>query len=153
MNKRYVIPIQEILRAIFHGKALPANTVGITIDDGYKSIYEIAWPRFRKAEIPFTVFVSTNPIDNGYPGRLTWKEIKKMKSAGVTFGAHTASHNHMTQSTIQSNSNELEKSNDRFITELGNKPNVFAYPYGEASKQLFELAADNGYEYAFGQHL
>ena len=147
-----VLPILQILSNIENGRTLPERTVGITIDDGFESIYTKAWPRFRKAQLPFTVFISTNPIDQNRSNRLSWNQIREMRAAGVTFGAHTASHLHMVKATRDRNKLEIIKSNTRMTAELGEQPVIFAYPYGEASNEVFELISQSGYKFAFGQH-
>ena len=42
----------------------------ITIDDGFKSFYEEAWPYLKDNNIPFILFVSTEPV--GKNGYMTW---------------------------------------------------------------------------------
>ena len=147
-----VLPVLQILSDIENGRALPKRTVGITIDDGFESVYTKAWPRFRKAQLPFTVFISTNSIDENRSNRLNWNQIREMRAAGVTFGAHTASHLHMVKAPRDRNKLEIIKSNTRMTAELGEQPVIFAYPYGEASNEVFELISESGYKYAFGQH-
>jgi len=147
-----VLPVLQILSDIENGRALPKRTVGITIDDGFKSIYTKAWPRFREAQLPFTVFISTNSIDENRSNRLTWQQIREMRAAGVTFGAHTASHLHMVNAFRTRNEREIIKSNARIAAELGEQPVIFAYPYGEASNEVFNLISESSYRYAFGQH-
>ena len=147
-----VLPVLQILSDIENGRALPKRTVGITIDDGFESIYTKAWPRFRKAQLPFTVFISTNSIDQNRSNRLNWNQIREMRVAGVTFGAHTASHLHMVKAPRDRNKLEIIESNTRMTAELGEQPVIFAYPYGEASNEVFELISESGYKYAFGQH-
>jgi len=58
-----VIPLSELLVALTDGESLPPNAVVITIDDAYRSIYEIAYPKLRQYGFPFTVFVATDPVD------------------------------------------------------------------------------------------
>ena len=147
-----VLPISKILSNIKKGLPLPSKTIGITIDDGYKSIYTEAWPRLKKAGFPFTVFISTDFIGKSRPNRLTWSEIKEMKNSGVDFGAHTASHAHMTQKTNAFNKGEITRSDQKMLEELGKKSEVFAYPFGEANSRIFDLVRQSGYKYAFGQH-
>ena len=48
----------------------------ITIDDGFKSFYNEAWPYLKKNKIPFILFVSTEPV--GKKGYMTWDEIKEI---------------------------------------------------------------------------
>ena len=39
----------------------------ITIDDGFQSFYDEAWPYLKENNIPFILFVSTEPVGrNGY---------------------------------------------------------------------------------------
>ncbi len=147
-----VLPVVEIISRIKNGRHLPDRTVGITIDDGFKSIYEEAWPRFKQAKLPFTVFISTDPIDQKRPSYMTWSQIKEMKSAGVEFGAHTASHPHMTVASSAQNEAEIKKSNLRLTSELGALPSLFAYPFGEAGNDVIKSARTGGYTFFFGQH-
>ena len=49
----------------------------LTIDDGFSSFYENAWPILKKKEIPFILFVSTEPI--GKKGYMTWDQIKEIE--------------------------------------------------------------------------
>ena len=49
----------------------------LTIDDAFLSFYENAWPILKKNEIPFILFVSTEPI--GKRGYMTWEQIKEIE--------------------------------------------------------------------------
>jgi hypothetical protein len=46
----------------------------------------------------------------------------------------------------------LDKSNGQFVKELGVKPTLHAYPYGEASAMVIEEVRKTGFTAAFGQH-
>ena len=48
----------------------------ITIDDGFKSFYNEAWPYLKKNKIPFILFISTEPV--GKNGYMNWDEIKEI---------------------------------------------------------------------------
>ena len=61
-----VLPLDKIIRHIQDGTELPDRTVAITIDDAYLSVFTEAWPRLKAKGFPFTVFVATDPIDNGH---------------------------------------------------------------------------------------
>ena len=150
---KYVVkPLLDIVTALRSGASLPDNTIGISIDDAFLSVYRIAWPRFREANLPFTLFVATDPIDNGTPGYMTWDQIREMARAGVTIGSQTASHPHMPLVSPARNNAELEKSNQRFKAELGEVPALIAYPYGEYSLAVGEAARKAGFTAGFGQH-
>lgn len=147
-----VMPVPEIVDAIREGRELPDRTVGITVDDGYLSIYTEAWPRLRRAGFPFTVFLSTNPVDQGFAGFMNWDQVRELKAAGVTIGGHTATHLHMAANSSARNRSDINQSNKRYDEELGEVPNIFAYPFGEASTQVQQIVRDAGYDVAFGQH-
>ena len=147
-----VLPVADIIDALKRGGPLPDHAVGITIDDAYASTYTEAWPRLKRAGFPFTVFVATNPVDKGVAGMMTWDQIREMAQAGVAIGHHSVTHPHMAGGEASVNAGEIEKAGVRFADELGRRPGLFAYPYGEASLAVIDLAREAGFAAAFGQH-
>jgi peptidoglycan/xylan/chitin deacetylase (PgdA/CDA1 family) len=147
-----VKPLPEIIAALRAGRSLPKNTVGISIDDAYLSVYKEAWPRLRRAKFPFTLFVATEPVDNGSPGHMSWTQIRELANAGVTIANHSVTHPHMPLLGPSRNSAELKKSNARFEAELGIVPNLMAYPYGEYSLAVGATTIQAGFIAGFGQH-
>ena len=151
-NQYTVLPIENIINKFTSGSQLADKTIGISIDDGYRSIYKEAWPRFQKAKLPFTIFISTASIDRRTNQYLTWDQIREMRNAGVTIGHHTHNHDHMISNFSLSNTNTIQKANLRFKEELGYIPKLFAYPYGEVSIEVKKLVKNSGFLAAFGQH-
>ena len=147
-----VLPLAEILAALAEGKPLPDRTVGLSIDDAFFSLYAEGWPRLKAAGFPFTLFIATDPIDQGTFGYMNWDQIREMSRAGVTIGSQTASHLHMPKADPARNREELERSNKRFEEELGRGPLLFAYPYGESSTAVQTVVRETGFKAAFGQH-
>ncbi len=150
---RYAVkPVAEIVAALKAGRPLPDRTVGLTIDDAFLSVYREAWPRLKRAGLPVTLFVATESVDHGAPQYLNWDQLREMVQAGVAIGAHTGSHAHLAALDGAAVARELTNSNARFEQELGFRPKLFAYPYGEASRAVMAAAKAAGYEAAFGQH-
>lgn len=147
-----VMALGDIIKALRAGEALPDKAVALTIDDAYLSVYEKAWPRFREQGYPFTVFVSTGPVDRGIKGYMSWDQIREMGLGGATIGNHTITHLHMPAANLSTNRREVEESNNRLFEELGYKPDLIAYPYGEASHEILQLARSNGFIAGLGQH-
>jgi len=147
-----VLPVRDIVAALRSGKELPDRTIGITVDDAYLSVFTEAWPRLKAAGFPFTLFVATDMVDKHYGGILSWDQIRKMHDAGVDIGAHTASHLHMADASAAANRADIERSLKRIREELGERPVLFAYPYGEAGLAQQEIVRGFGFETAFGQH-
>lgn len=147
-----VVPLSTITRALATGEALPPNTVAITIDDAYRSVYEEAWPRLKQAGLPFTLFVSTDPVDRELGGIMTWDQVRALHEGGVEIGNHTVSHAHMPTLSPVRAKREIARAAERLTEELGEAPTLFAFPYGEASARLMTLVEEAGYDHAFGQH-
>ncbi len=147
-----VMGVPEILSALRNDEVLPDRAVAITIDDAFRSVYTEAWPRLRAAELPMTLFVSTDEVHRKTEAYMTWDQIRELKAAGVTIGNHTASHLHMLQATSAQNAEELARSIARFRAELGSEPTLFAYPFGEYGLKMRDLVVSTGFTAAFGQH-
>ena len=150
-GKYNVMPLPDIIQALRTGEALPDRTVGISIDDAFLSVFENAWPRFRKAGLPFTVFVATNNIDNGNPDFMSWEQVRELHDNGVTIGAHSLSHGHLPSKSEATTKQEVEGSMKRIEEMIGFRPTLFAYPYGEASLRLMQQVQDAGMRASFGQ--
>ncbi len=151
-GKYAILPLPEIIRRLRHGDALPDRTVGITVDDAFLTVYENAWPRFRDAGIPFTLFASTEPIDQGKPDYMTWDQVREMVEGGVTIGHHSAAHLSFVRIGPQGVEEQIRKASARLKTELGQVPEIIAYPYGEVGAAEQAIVKDAGFAAAFGQH-
>jgi peptidoglycan/xylan/chitin deacetylase (PgdA/CDA1 family) len=151
-GKYNVLPVAEITRRMTAGEPLPDRTVGITIDDAYRSVYTIAWPKFKAAGLPITIFASTAHLDGGSAQHMTWAHLREMRDGGAGVGHHTVSHLHMVDADQARNAEEIDVAHARFQAELGMRPALFAYPYGEASAAIVRQVKDAGFAAAFGQH-
>jgi len=60
-----VIRMQDFLAWRRGEKDIPAKSALITIDDGYISGYDLAWPILKKFNYPFTMFVYIDYIGTG----------------------------------------------------------------------------------------
>lgn len=150
-SKYSVLPLGEILDHLEQGTALPDRSVAITIDDAYLSVYTEAWPRLKKAGLPFTVFVSTQAVDAKLKNYMSWDQIRELKADGITIGHHTVSHSHMAALPADRLMREVEDASKRYQDELGMVPDIFAYPYGEYGTEVQRIVAKAGFRAAFGQ--
>lgn len=147
-----VAALPDIVAALKARKPIADRTVALTIDDAFRSVYDQAWPRLRSRNLPFTLFVATDPVDEGAPGYMSWDQIRELSEWGVTIGGQSASHLHMPTATEEQIVSDLARSMRRFKEELGFVPTLFAYPYGEFSNAIKAAVEQAGYEAAFGQH-
>lgn len=151
-DKYTVLPLTEIIARLESGEALPDRTVGLSIDDAFLSVFEQAWPRLRESGLPFTLFVSTDPVDQGKADYMNWDQIREMADGGAAIGHHAAAHLSLAKAGPERARREIEKASARFQKELGSVPTIFAYPYGEASLAVEDVVKTAGFKAAFGQH-
>ena len=151
-KEKYTIKsLDFIIDTILNDGDLPENTIGISVDDADKSFLEVGWPLFKKNNIPVTLFVTTGTISNNQK-YINWDQIRKLKEEGVVIGAHSHTHAHMPDISIEEVRNEIETSNKIFLKELGEIPTLFAFPYGETTDEIIDLVKEYKFKVAFGQH-
>ena len=123
----------------------------LTIDDGYQSFYENAWPILKDSKIPFILFVSTREV--GKKGYMNWEQIREIDSYDfVEIGNHSHTHEYLIDFTDIDIKRDLTNSINIFKKELGENSDFFSYPFGEYSTSLKNIVIDLGFKYAFGQH-
>jgi len=59
-----IITLEQLVGYYYIGKKLPNNSVVITFDDGYKTNYNLAFPILKELNIPVTIFLATDFIEN-----------------------------------------------------------------------------------------
>lgn len=150
-NQYNVVSLPEIVSSINLGKDLPDRTIGLSVDDAYRSFYDVAWPLLKAAKLPVTLFVSTDVVDRQAPGYMTWDQIREVQKEGVIIGSQTKSHKHLPLLPLGDAKMEIDKANIRIATELGKKPSLLAYPYGEYSYPVRQIIVDRGFDAAFTQ--
>ncbi len=122
----------------------------LTIDDGFQSFYDQAWPILKKNKIPFILFVSTEPV--GRKGYMSWEQIKEIENSDFAMiGHHSHTHEYLIDVSNEEFVSDIEKANDLFIKNLGYIPSLFSYPFGEYSKFMKDYISKN-FSLSFGQH-
>lgn len=153
-NGGYTVwPLPRIVAALKSGQSLPEKTVGLSIDDAWITVYRNAWPKLKAAGLPFTLFVVSDETDRGGGEYMSWEQIREMAQSGlVTIGSQGAGHPHMPALAPAGIADDLARAALRFQAELGAVPKLFAWPFGEMSRQSEQVLRAAGYEAAFGQH-
>ena len=152
-SKYSVEPVEFIIDTIINDGDLPNNTIGISIDDADKSFYEVGWPKFKEMGFPVTLFVNTSTIHKNNKNYLNWDQIRELVNEGVSIGAHSHSHYHMADLSIDEVRDEIEISNNIFLKELGSIPPLFAFPYGEANEEIINLLKEYKFKAVSYTHL
>lgn len=149
-NDFSVVSLSQILEAASDNEIFPDRAVAISFDDAYESVYSSAYPLLEEYDWPFSVFVSSEAIDQGYGGYMNWDQLREVQTYGAEIGGHSVSHAHLVRLLEGENqaqwlarvSAEIDEGNQRIQDELGVLVRLFAYPYGEFNSDLKTLLAD-----------
>lgn len=64
-KSRYnLVGIQDVEDCIYNGRKL-SNVCHLTVDDGWRSTYEVIYPVMKKHGVPFSMFVSPHVLETG----------------------------------------------------------------------------------------
>jgi peptidoglycan/xylan/chitin deacetylase (PgdA/CDA1 family) len=85
------------------------------------------------------------PRDLGKKFILSWKEVKEMDKAGVTFGAHSVNHSILINMPLEQSKNEIVQSKQDIEEKLGKEVTAFSYPNGNFNAEIVELVRKSGF--------
>ena len=152
-NGYHTIHLSQLLEFLQYKTAIPSKSVIITLDDGYRSIYEFAYPLLKRYGYTATLFIYTDFIEAS-SNALTWQHLRELKAAGFEIGSHSISHADLTKK-LPSENNQMFQS--RITKELINSKKIldrklnqdtqfFAYPYGSYNQEILDLFPKIGYK-------
>lgn len=154
-------------------RKLPSKPFMITIDDGYKSVYDVAYPILKELDVKATLFVITSHIESGERFDLpmvSWEQLKEMSDSGYleienhTHDLHwrgrgnTRGFEAMTLNETKNKKkitnterkqliiDDVTKAKKLIEENTGKESTVFAYPYGAYDKIVEEAVTEVGYE-------
>ncbi|HVE50654.1 MAG TPA: polysaccharide deacetylase family protein [Casimicrobiaceae bacterium] len=148
-NGYHVIPIARLASFLEGRESLPQKSVVVTIDDGYRSMFEIAYPVLRRHRFPATVFLYTDFV--GAPDALTWPQMKEMVASGlIEVQPHSKTHANLTLRLHDESEaryrdrarREVDFPSELIRSQLGTPVHAFAFPYGDVNDTVMnELRA------------
>jgi len=152
-----VLPLGKVVDLLAAKETLPEKCVVLTVDDAFSSFAETGLPLLEKHGFPVTLFVNTGSV--GRPGYLDWDQLRELEKRGVEIASHGYGHLHMAAPLAGETADDwalkvrsdLAQAQADFQRELGYRPDIFAYPYGEYSPELIELVKAEGFEAAVAQ--
>lgn len=149
-NHYQVLTLKEAIEAIKNENVKPKSVV-LTVDDGYKSFYENAFPLLQEFGFKLTIFVNTSYV--GGNDFMDWDGLREISNAGMEIGNHSHGHPHFfnEQNPAKSFREDVSKAQSLFKKHLGHSPGAFSYPYGEYDRTLMEEAREMGFYAATAQ--
>ena len=152
-NNFNILPISDLVLFFKKNYKIPHKSVFITIDDGYKSFYEHAFPILKKHKVPFSLFLSTKFVSNEKKSDfMSWKMIEELSKNKGQILNHTDSHPKLLELQIDEVEKEFNLAEKKIISKIGRLQKVLSYPYGESNPQIQNLVKEMGYDIGFAQH-
>ena len=154
-NGFHVISPKELLAFLEYKQRLPKKSVMITVDDGYRSVYKVAYPILKKYGFTATFFIYTNFVGVSKMA-VTWNQLKEMKTDGFSIGSHTIYHSDLTMPKDGETEadwmarvhKELHGSKKIIDKKLRQETYLLAYPYGKYDQRSINIAKEAGYKIA-----
>lgn len=145
------LSLSEAVELIRRGEQAPSGHFVITFDDGYRSVYEEAFPTLIECGMSATVFLAVGrgagtASEDSLPPlcnrpMLSWSQIREMRQAGIELGAHTLTHPDLTRLPGHEVESEIHDSKVVIEQALGTPVRSFAYPFGrydDRSRQIVQ---------------
>lgn len=148
-----VITMKQLGAYLASSAPIPRRAVVITIDDGYRNAYTVAYPVLKKHAMPATIYVYSDFVGAG--AALTWDEMREMLASGlIDIQPHSKTHSNMSEKTGREDEaaykkrveTELSVPAKIFEQKLGVRAYTFAYPYGAVTSYVADRARAEGYE-------
>jgi peptidoglycan/xylan/chitin deacetylase (PgdA/CDA1 family) len=150
-NGFHVVTLAELADFVAGRAPLPKKSVVITIDDGYRATYDIAYPILRKYGFPATVFLYSDFVGAG--DALTYPQMKELIASGlVAIQPHSKSHANLTlrlpDETDARYRDRLRREVDVPVDVIRERLAVpslaYAYPYGDVNETVVDVLARKG---------
>lgn len=147
-NGYRVVPLTDLVGFLQGKSALPKRAVAITIDDGYRSTFEIAYPLLKEFGFPATVFLYSDFM--GGRDAMSWQQVEEMsKDSLIDMQPHSKSHPNMalkldkeTDEAYAARIAQEVSEPSRRIEKATHRPiHTFAYPYGDTSDLVISTIA------------
>jgi len=154
-NGYRVITLGNLLDFLDFKAQIPKKSVLITFDDGWGSLYDIAFPILRDYGFSATLFVYTDFI--GGRKALSWEQINELAKNGFDIQCKTKTHRDLVKLNegesfreyFKAVRNEISLSKQIIEQKLNKKCKYMAYPYGETNDLVIALVKREGYRAAF----
>jgi peptidoglycan/xylan/chitin deacetylase (PgdA/CDA1 family) len=147
-NGYHVISMAQLVGFLEGKEPLPKKSVVITIDDGYRATYQVAYPVLRKHGFPATVYLYSDFV--GASDALTWPQMQEMVKSGlIEIQPHSKTHANLTQKLAGETDaryvERMKREVDAPITVIKDRLSLssvsFAYPYGDVNDIVADLLA------------
>ena len=130
---------------------IPEKPVIIQFDEGYESVYELAYPILLKYNVKAEVYIITDytseqPTENNGNMFLGWQQLRIMENSGLIYtGLHGKTHLPLTEKfTDEEIKNDFKSAWNTIDVKLGARARYYVYPRGSFDKRTIKLIKEAG---------
>lgn len=148
------LTISALAEAMRNGVAIPDRSVALSFDDGFADFSIHALPELSACGLTGTVYLPSKYIGNTSRWLrweqetrrplLTWEQVAEAAAAGIEFGSHSDTHQHLDLLPDQDVLHEITRSKYEIEAHLGHRVTTFAYPYGHHTRRTMSIVRQAG---------
>lgn len=149
-QRGYVSLNSDELLAALATDSQPVNrAVLITFDDGYRTVFDHAFPIMQK--LGFKGVVCIYPAFIGSRLAMSWEQLRQLIAAGWSVECHSMSHQNLAGKYSDPKlekkflHHEIISARDIIEKQLGNKVKFMVWPYGVYTDRTLELVRKAGF--------
>lgn len=153
------ITLEELALMTIRGDPPLGKPVIITFDDGYKDVFDHAFPILQRHQLTATHFIVSSCIggvnvwDRGrveVTPLMGLEELKEMRKHGMDFGSHSATHRPLTGLGLEDAKKEILDSKTALEEGLEIDVLSFCFPHSRSDPDLEHAVRQAGYLAACG---
>lgn len=142
------ITARVLVDALRSKTQLPSKSLLVTLDDGYKDIFDYAYPIFQKYHITANLLIPTGLL--GGSDYMSWGQLKEMKNSGLIYLIdHSWSHYSVNYGSTDKIKYEINTARQQLQDNTGQIVDIFGYPYGGFDDLSISVLKQEGFTGAF----
>lgn len=114
-----ILPLSEAVACLEQGRSLPDYSVVLTMDDGFRSTHDLAFPVLQKYQVPATIYLATSFVHEKKPiwvDRVSYSLVQAGRSLQELRAAKKEL-KHSSQDNIEARVEEIERSTGHRLPE------------------------------------
>ena len=157
--------MQELIDFVYGGAVLPERPIVISFDDGASDFYKYGFPLLKEYDMKAVMAIigfttdkySQDTEQNKYAvSNLKWEQVRELRDSGlVEIQSHSYDMHKGTGAAKKKGESldsyrtrfakDADKFNEQILTELGDLPTTFIFPFGNKSKESDDVLKEIGF--------